>query len=216
MGRGTLNIPNRRARPAQTASLGVAILALGAAPSGAAGQPPGARLVEQGVADVGPLSLSHRLLPRDLRRPTGFDRVYELTRTTAFGTEQTLIRIDGAVTAVFPRSVYRGIAPGVSVADIPPGTIFYIGRLPPEFDPPESPHHPSRASLSLDLSAAGHGTDLTPAGDARPQRPEAKSPAAGPPGLAEPPSIWTDEEFRRLRLAQLLRAARATRPKETP
>jgi len=174
-------------------------------------QPPGARPVEEGIGDVGPLSTGSRVLPRDLLRPHGFERVYELTRTDQVGrTEQTLIRMDGAVTAVFPRSVYRAIRPGVLAAEFPPGTIFHIGRLPPELDPPAPVHapHALSASLAIDLSARGDADHSAPLAATAGGRSDAAPPV---PGLAEPPSIWTHEEFRRDRLAGLLRRARHDR-----
>lgn len=185
------------------------LLATTGSPFRAHAQPPGARPVEQGVGDVGPLSTGSRILPRDLRLPRGFDRVYEIPRTNALGiTEQTLIRIDGAVTAVFPQSVYKTIGPGVSIAEIPPGTIFYVGDLPPGFGPPQPVRRPN--VLSIDLS-----TDLSARAPADPS--ETRT-AEGLPATitADPPSLWTHEEFRRQRLDQMLRGAYATPGRRAP
>ena len=181
--------------------------------TGTFAQPPGARPVEQGVGDVGPLSESTRVLPRDLRKPRGFDRVYEISRTTPLGTtEQTLIRIDGAVTAIFPRSVYTVGSAGW-IAETPPGTIFHIGRLPPEFDLPdvERPLSPLAINLAADFSAR-----QVPVSGNRPPSPGSRRAPASDVQLADPPSIWTHEDFRQHRLAQMLRAARATGAGRTP
>ncbi|MBX3357062.1 MAG: hypothetical protein KF745_01410 [Phycisphaeraceae bacterium] len=82
--------------------------------------------VEQGVADVGPLSLSTRSLGVDLRRPFGFDSVYAVNGDRNGG---SFARISGGLFAVFPRSVYRPTKDGI-MTEVPPGTVFYIGGLP--------------------------------------------------------------------------------------
>lgn len=83
---------------------------------------PPLRPLDPGRGDVGPLSQSLRIRPVDLREPSRFDAVY---RTAG----DQLMRIDGGLTAVFPRSVYRA-SPGGAIALIPPGTIFHIGPVP--------------------------------------------------------------------------------------
>jgi hypothetical protein len=78
--------------------------------------------VEPTVADTGPLSLSLRELQVDFRGPVGFENIYRVP-----GYEDDLfMRVDGAIYAVFPQSVYANSQSG-PVPLIPHGTIFYIG-----------------------------------------------------------------------------------------
>lgn len=105
--------------------------AAAAVTSGAGAQSPSwpaAERVDPTVGDVGPLAQSLRLVPIDLRAPTGFDTVFRLSGP-ARGGEALLGRIDGGVTAVFSRSVYEPSRFG-DVAAIPPGTQFVIGEPP--------------------------------------------------------------------------------------
>lgn len=83
------------------------------------------RPVDQGVGDTGPLSANRRVVPLDMRVPSGFDRVYKFGE----GSSSKFARRSGGLTAVFPRSTYIGSASG-TVAVIPPGTMFYVGKLP--------------------------------------------------------------------------------------
>lgn len=82
----------------------------------------GLKAVEANVGDLGPLSLSLRLLQADLRQPTNFDRVYR-----APGQDGRLMRINGGLYAVFDRSLYAPTKQGLMPL-IPGGTVFYIGR----------------------------------------------------------------------------------------
>ena len=85
--------------------------------------------IEPGHVDVSPHAISTKKLELDLRLPTGFDGVYQVSQKNAIGQTQNLfMRIDGAVTAVFPRSVYVPTEAGL-VPDIPPGTVFHIGPV---------------------------------------------------------------------------------------
>ncbi len=76
--------------------------------------------VQAGYEDVSPQAVSTLLKPVDLRTPNDFARVYRVV-----GSSGLLARRFGAVTAVFPRSIYQQ-----STALIPPGTVFYVGKLP--------------------------------------------------------------------------------------
>lgn len=84
------------------------------------------RAVEPGVGDIGPASRSLRVPSADLRVPRDFDRVF----AAGSGDNQSLVRFDGGIAAVFPRSEYRRNARGGLSARIPAGTVFYIGALP--------------------------------------------------------------------------------------
>ncbi|MBY0112162.1 MAG: hypothetical protein K2Y21_05030 [Phycisphaerales bacterium] len=81
--------------------------------------------VEPGVGDVGPLSGSGRVMPKDLRQPANFDRVYEVEMDG----KKYFVRAHGGVYAVFPRSDYVQTRHGV-VPIVPAGTTFHLGGLP--------------------------------------------------------------------------------------
>lgn len=83
------------------------------------------RPIDAGVADRGPLSRSQRVVPFDLRAPSGFDRVYAVETAEGFAYE----RRSGALRAVFDQSVYVAGAFGPTPV-IPPGTVFKIGADP--------------------------------------------------------------------------------------
>ena len=74
--------------------------------------------VDPGVADVDPLGTSTRILPKDLRQPANFDRVYEVE----LNGKRFFVRAHGGVYAVFPRSDYvqtnRGAVPILSLIHI--------------------------------------------------------------------------------------------------
>jgi len=124
------------AHPRHVVRVLASAVALGAGPAGGTavqvGQPSsGLEKVQQGVGDVGPLGVDMRLQPLDLRLPVGFDAVYRGRTTDAFGAESDyFVRRHGAVSAVFPRSIYTEVGEGVRSADVPPGTVYYIGDLP--------------------------------------------------------------------------------------
>lgn len=84
------------------------------------------REVDAGVADVDPLrtSLYNTGGQADLRTPLGFDRVF-------VGADGRYYRISGSLVAAFDRSQYVADANGV-YPEIPAGTVFYTGGLPPE------------------------------------------------------------------------------------
>ncbi len=81
--------------------------------------------VEAGRADVGPSATSMRVMPRSAQTPANFEYVYRIERGKYAG---KFARRDGAVTAVFPRSVYSDID-GVIVPSVPPGTTYVIGGI---------------------------------------------------------------------------------------
>jgi hypothetical protein len=103
------------------AALAVVSLALGQVPR----LPP--TPLDQSRADVGPLSSSLREMQPELRLPTGFQNVYRVP-----GHDDLLMRMDGGLIAVFPRSTYVRTGKHGSRAVIPPGTVFHIG---PPIDP---------------------------------------------------------------------------------
>ncbi len=180
------------------------------------------RPVEAGLADVGPLSTSQRLMRADLRAPTGFERVYQVEG--AVGPFSNLrpsyfVRMDAGVTAVFPTSIYSESQRGLEAA-IPPGTIFSIGG-PIETlfgfrrgDRPRAVEGVTPVALlrAADRRAGARAGDPTTGQrEARPGA--AERPATDAPQRAEtpenaPPTIWTSETVRQRRVGELLERAR--------
>jgi hypothetical protein len=151
---------------------------------------PGLTRVEEGVADVGPLSMSQRLVPVDLRTPTGFQGVYQFQRAVPFGKAETMYaRASGGLWATFPRSVYVA-APGGLAPEIPAGTVFMIGR-PPEYAAPR--RGPSGLPTAVDMSVQW----------------QVEPPRPGPPVVraaapSEPLTIWNSDRLRQQRLGRLM------------
>ncbi|MBX3375771.1 MAG: hypothetical protein KF678_02055 [Phycisphaeraceae bacterium] len=143
--------------------------------------------VEPGKEDVNPHALTMRRIELDLRKPVDFDNLYQISKADAFGRGQRLfMRIDGGVTAVFPRSVYSGAVSG-GVPEIPPGTVFWIGVPPVEVE--TLPPMPGDTFLHLSV---------------------ANDPPVQPTSTVTVNSIVTDEAYRQRRVAALLeRACRA-------
>ena len=115
--------------------------------------------LDEGRGDVGPLSRSLRTPAIDLREPSGFEHVYRVPASAPYpwvyagsaGAQrlEQLERRDGALRAVFDRSVYRNTRRG-AVAEIPAGTVFRIG---PEPRWPMLPTAPVRTEASMPASA---------------------------------------------------------------
>lgn len=164
-------------------------------------QNPKMQAIDQGVADTGPLSVSERLMPKDLRVPSAFERVYRLSGKHS----GQYARISGAITAVFPRSQYVLTDEG-EVPVIPAGTIFYVGGLPQDRRlTPEITFR--RASNYFDTSAR-----VLPDAPGAPRDflPYSRNPPTVPIASALPvgkSSIFTDEMYRRMRVADLLNQA---------
>lgn len=164
--------------------------------------------VQQGVEDVGPLGQSLETPMLDLRVPTGFERVY----LTPDGSGN-LMRINGAMHAVFPRSEYIATQWG-AMPVVPPGTVFHLG-----------------APREWTIDANGVATDRTtaPAGasslrvsnriDARVGGAEAPPAERRAVVRSAPPTVMTDEAYRQARMASILEAAlesEAGAPAPTP
>jgi hypothetical protein len=139
--------------------------------------------VDPGHGDTSPNAISLKRMDLDLRQPSGFQHVYQISSIDAFGAKQTtFMRMDGAVTAVFPRSVYLPTAAGL-LPDIPPGTVFHIGPLP---EPPRAGTYVS--STFLDLSVKSEQEVLT-------------MPA---PAIVGVGSLISDEAYRHRRIEALM------------
>ncbi|TVQ30395.1 MAG: hypothetical protein EA376_13095 [Phycisphaeraceae bacterium] len=187
--------------------------------------------VDQGFADLDLLSTSLRHLQLGSREDLGFERLF-----TVPGHPDLLMRRDGAMTAIFHRSLYEETRDG-TVALIPDGAIFHLGPL----DDNLLATMTGRGLAGVG-SAAGRRTPdsagaradgrvssmVSPMKVERPGRdegpvvfptfltPPAPAPNAGqddPEADIEAPTIWNNEVYRRMRLQSLLRnAARADRP----
>ncbi|MCA9299717.1 MAG: hypothetical protein KDA28_11655 [Phycisphaerales bacterium] len=91
--------------------------------------------IDPGIEDVGVERDGRLFLETDLRLPSSFDTIYRTPESWGVGDQ--FFRRDGAVTAVFPRSVYDGaLTPGV-----PAGTIFHIGSFRPAMPYWRAPSH---------------------------------------------------------------------------
>ena len=184
------------------------------------------QVVDPGVGDVGPLGISTRSLPIDLRNPSHFDRVYRVPGSSrgvnglsSTPTGEKLARVDGGITAVFDRSEYVQTKKGIRPV-FPANTIFYIGHSP-LLDLPDAarPHERSVNAVSYAINAQAStldaalprnsaaqpadfrvhpGDELLSQEAARPLKPDAPEPVA---------NVFTDEQFRRTRIRSLLMSA---------
>lgn len=144
--------------------------------------------IDPGHADTSPTGISLLRLDIDQRIPTGFENVYQIQRPDAFGRGQTLfMRVDGAVMAIFPRSVYTP-TPGGLVPEIPAGTVFQIGPIPA----PIAPAAPRRLPSNY-IDNAIH-----------PEQEEAVAIAWASQRPTSSQSLITNEAYRRQRIAALL------------
>jgi len=100
---------------------------------------PELEVVDQGVEDRGGFEKSLRVLPLDMRVPTGFQQVYRVP-----GREDLLMRGNGALYAVFPRSVYQRTP--IGTIPIAPADVHFSIGMPGGFAYPGGYlHHDSAA-----------------------------------------------------------------------
>ncbi len=161
--------------------------------------------VDQGIEDVGAgLARSGRVIDPGLRVPSGFQQVYRVP-----GRPGWLMRVDGAIYALFRESVYDERGPL-----IPPGTIFHIGGIPLE---PMAPH-PDLIARSNRLDARLKAIPLlhqpadpriTAQSPSVMRESNAARPTPQPAPLTEAlrGGIVDDGPYRRVRLRELLLAA---------
>jgi hypothetical protein len=184
---------------------------------GSPAQPPLKR-VEPNAADLSPLSNSLRSLETDLRVPTGYENIYRLDKTDIFGGQQALyMRMDGGLIAVFPQSRYIDTNIG-TLPEVPPGTIYYLGRLPASLTAKRAPgprpktfvdlSAPTIAAAAEDLKTDTRASGLIPS--AVPPSSASVSPARAVPSPTI--SIWEDERLRQRRLGALLTKLNPTAP----
>jgi len=224
------------ARPTLLGLITLACIGLGASalaqvgPAGDAARtddPFGLTPVDQGTADLGDLNYSNRLIPIDLRQPRDFTGLYEAPDGSG-----RYMRVSGGISALFPRSEYFE-GPGYLFPLIPAGTEFFIGPIPitePAYTGPGESEEDSR----LDLMASGRMSGQTfgqMSNRLQPGDPPLfrQIHATSHPGVtllellarrereadarvSAPKSVWSDEGYRRVRLASLLERARASEP----
>ena len=167
---------------------------------------PELRPVDEGFEDVSPLAAPTFVEPIDLRKPSGFDRVYEITTPSG---EKAFVRIDNGLVAIFKRSDY---AAGSGDAFIPPNTRFHIGtqdiiggQTTQSYTPTAASRRGGRPNTRVSNRVPNVRLE-----DARPLPTAAIEPEPEPTAgdqSAGPPSIITNEYYRRLRIAQLLQSA---------
>ncbi|MCB9838138.1 MAG: hypothetical protein H6813_02265 [Phycisphaeraceae bacterium] len=174
--------------------------------------------VDQGVADLDGLNTSNRLIPIDLREENDFAGLYESPELGG-----RLIRRSGAITAVFPRSEYAA-SEGFIFPVIPAGTEFFIGPMTitdPAYTPPGADPATSAVDSRLDLASTGMTSGIIDNLNPPPIRRIHATPrhgvtleelltgqvGAGPEGAEPTPSVWSNEQYRRGRIAALLEQA---------
>jgi hypothetical protein len=159
--------------------------------------------LDQARQDTGPLATSLLLQPTDLRIPLDFEDVYRV------GNGDRLARINGGLAAVFPRSTYLVTSKGLQ-AQVPPGTVYYLGSLPKE--PVRSRSvSPVTAAMFAD-TRAGTLVDSEQGGRQDPT-PEIRSQTLIRQEVRDRDvanGIMTDEGYRAVRVRSLLQAAAAS------
>ncbi len=160
--------------------LASALAAASASPAAAQTQ----QRVLPGVEDVSPLRKIEDDLYRDLRTPVGWDAVYRVPVKDAQGNVKWMYaRRSGALTALFPLSVYNVSRDGVEIA-VPPGTVFHLGPID---------------SALRDGSATGEATPPSSGTQA--------SSTTATPAKPLPMCVMEHEPYRQARMRQLLTEA---------
>ncbi len=186
--------------------------------------PPEFQPVDQGIADTSRLSSSYRDMGIDLRAPVNFERLYKVDARSrllknvpgASGWRGgAYARAHGGIVAVFPQSAYRNVGKDLELIEVPPGTIFTLA------DSSRMTHVETDDSLdSTRPSTRLYGKPIVN----RIEEPTASREPAMFPTQArhinsdEPTtlSIWTDEDFRQRRVANLLDRALTARTAPSP
>lgn len=162
--------------------------------------------VDQRIEDVSPLGLSLREMQPTLREPNNFQELYRFR-----GDDENLVRAQGGLYLVFPRSIYEVDKKGNVFPLIPPNTVFYIGP-PPGWRVSSAMQAVARNEVAdaariddrLDLRIPPGLVVETPTGE--PIRHQAGAAATQPPALPAN-RIMLDPEYRAKRLRALMRAA---------
>lgn len=152
------------------------------------------RRIHPGYEDTGPLRRSLEREAIDFRTPSAFEHIY-----LAPDGSGRMMRVSGALHAVFPRSEYIATRFGAAPV-VPSGTIYYLG--PPE--PPAADRaRPRTGALvpapSLRISAGTTSRAPRPA-----PRPATRQASAASDA---PFAVMSDEPYRRRRIAAILQRA---------
>ena len=152
--------------------------------------------------------------PVDLRMPLDFDAVYAFRG----GATDRLVRMSGALAAVFPRSEYTPTERGIRV-HVPANTVFYIGNLPAGAEEAPRVVAPGSAAARADLGRAESAADglartLDASIAAFANDGGAMSGARAAPRAVATTGrgIMNDEGYRAARVRQLLETAAAANP----
>ena len=165
-------------------------------PSWQAGSP-----LDQGFADVGPASTSLRQVQIDPRSPVGFEQVFR-TR------DGNLMRQDGGIRAIFPRSAYVVDANGPR-PEVPAGTVFHIGSedpglVTPRQDPTVQTHGVDRRVQTRIDATPSWGRRYEPQRAGSRASSLATNEASIPDGAQAVVTLFSSESYRRARVASLL------------
>lgn len=158
-----------------------AVVLLGAAAAGGAGQPVGRGLsikdlkrVEQVRGDAGGLSTSLARGPATLEVPNDFNGVYQIPEDAETPYAGWYARVSGATIAVFPRGEYKA-----GMATLPANTKFFLGTIPLGDRPKENERASDRVGPVNDRVDARAGLrvgDKVEKDGARPLAPDAPLP----------------------------------------
>lgn len=191
--------------------VGVAALAGLGPQQGEPKPPPEFQPMDQGVGDRTDLSASYRDTGVELRVPMEFDRVYKVDARSRLlrglrGFEGGgYARAHGGLVAVFPKSAYRPVAPGVDMAQVPAGTVYTLAesaRMNAMHDEKALPTRPSTRIVNKPIL-----TRIETRGDATPQ----DFPTQARHVSGEGASIFGDEDYRQRRVRELLEWAEHAR-----
>lgn len=172
---------------------------------------------DQGYEDVSPLQTSLRVVPDSPLVDDDFGRVYELE-----GSGGMLVRRQGAIWAVFPRSDYVSTPHGTA-ATIPPNTVFHIGEPASPMEHASAPSQPRPNRIAprsrtrpVPASLATRAVEPTPAwltdmAAGKQLAQETEEPASGEP----PRVVLSDALYREKRLAQIARGIDGTSASNT-
>jgi hypothetical protein len=173
----------------------------------AAAPQPELRPVDEGFEDVSPLASPSYQEPIDLRKPTDFEKVYEITTPSG---ETAFVRIDNGLVAIFNRSDY---VQGTGDAFIPPNTRFHIGTHDLVREQSTDTYTNTPAAGRVNARPSTRISTRVPNGPRRDSLPnseptqETAQSTIPTTSLSGPPAIITNEYYRRLRITQLLQSA---------
>lgn len=148
------------------------------------------------VEDVSILSASLRVESAGLAMPSGFDAVYRVP-----GNSGKLMRVNGALFAVFDQSVYQSYQ-GRSYPEVPPSTVFHIG---PPLEGFSTSATESSSSVTADTVTLPHRAGFGYVAPATTNTRETHVGFSEPWPEAEPlPKFISDPKYRAARLAELV------------